>query len=629
MKAFSFFVVFAVSTSIFGQDYGKIAKDLQLKYKDSEAAILQANYTYQFVKDPTVAAKITESKSRKLLSLRYNYSLPQTEVYDNNSQIERFYGESTLKQKASDGTQICGTYTTDGYFYDDSKFCSHLLKLKEVGEVWNINTVKKINDPKYITSIYFQEKYPLLEKKITFVIPQEIDVEIKEFNLTGYSISRSEKKNGSNTTIEFVAKNLDGMESETMQRGLQYNHPHLLLLVKSAVINGKKINVLSSTEDLYAWCSCLKKQLHPNRHVFKTTVDQLIAGKTTEEDRIKAIYYWVQDNIRYIAFEDGVAGFKPDEAHNVFEKRYGDCKGMANLTKEMLKAAGFDARLTWIGTKRLMYDHPLPSLAVNNHMICTVFLAGKKYYLDATEKYIPFGENADRIQNRSVMIEDGDHFILDKISESDRNHDHDLRNITADINGENLEGKYKINLKGEAKKNFLYSYHYTKSDKRKEFITDFFSQHNKNLKADDIKLPDLEERSGTLDIECGFTYTGAVSSFNNEYYIDIDPAKYFKDWQIKDTRQSDVDFGEKIYRRSAVELNIPAGYTVSNLPENVTIADKDFAFNISYKQVGSKILYTKELSIPQGIIKKNSFPQWNEAVKKLNKAYEDQIILKK
>jgi hypothetical protein len=629
MKTIFLFFLVSISIAIHAQDYQKMAKDLQLKYKESQVAILQASYQYEFIKDAKVAAKIAETKSRKLLSLRYNYSLPQTEVYDNNSFIEKFYGESNLKQKASDGTQICGTYTSEGYFFDDSKFCSHLLKLKEVGEVWNLNLVKKINDPKYLTSIYFQEKFPSLQKVITFIIPQDVDVEIKEFNFAGFDITRTEKKTDGNSVIEYVSKNLNGMESENMERGLQFNHPHLLILVKSAIVAGKKINALSNTEDLYAWCSSLTKQLKPKSQVFKPTVDELIKNKKTDEDKIKAIYYWVQDNIRYIAFEDGIAGFKPDEAHNVFEKRYGDCKGMANLTKEMLKAAGFDARLTWIGTKRIMYDHPIPSLAVNNHMICTVFLSGKKYYLDATEKYIPFGENAERIQNRSVMIEDGDHFIIDKINESDKNHDQDLRVITATINGDNLEGKYVIDLKGEAKKNFLYSYNYTKSDLRKDFLSDFISVHNKNLKPVDVKLPNLEERSGDLALECGFTYTGAVSSFNNEYYVDIDPTKHFKNWEIKDTRQSDIDFGEKIYRKSAIELNIPAGYSVSNLPGNVSISDADFLFNINYKQVGNKIVYTKELSIPQGIIKKTSFPQWNEAVKKLNKAYEDQIILKK
>jgi hypothetical protein len=31
-------------------------------------------------------------------------------------------------------------------------------------------------------------------------------------------------------------------------------------------------------------------------------------------DKVKAIFYWVQNNIRYIAFEDGIAGFLPDKS---------------------------------------------------------------------------------------------------------------------------------------------------------------------------------------------------------------------------------------------------------------------------------------------------------------------------
>jgi hypothetical protein len=48
-----------------------------------------------------------------------------------------------------------------------------------------------------------------------------------------------------------------------------------------------------------------------------------------------------------------------------------------------------------------------------------------------------------------------------------------------------------------------------------------------------------------------------------------------------------------------------------------------------YTQSDNKIIYTKELNIPDGIIRKQSFPRWNEAVKKLAQAYENQIILKK
>jgi transglutaminase-like putative cysteine protease len=617
-----------LSSVAVAQDYPKMAEQFQQQYKDKEAVVLNSTIRYEFIKDAKTGAKISVMTNEKLLSLRYNAAIYRTQYYDQNSVVEKFSAESNLKQKLTDYSKFCGTYTHDGLFYDDSKFCTHQLKLKERGEVWDVTSTKKINDVKYLTSIYFSESLPVQEKKVVFVIPHEISLEIKEFNLDKFSVEKSEKTEATHKIVEYTVKNLPGLVSDSYDRGMQFSQAHLLVLVKSIVVNGNKVNVLSSPQDLYTWYSSLTSQLKPNRQTFTPTVNDLVKDKKTDEEKVKAIYYWVQDNIRYIAFEDGIAGFKPDEAHAVFEKRYGDCKGMANLMKEMLKVAGYDARLTWIGTRRIMYDQSIPSLAVNNHMICTLMLNGKRYFLDATEKYIPFGQNAQRILDRPVMIEDGPKYIADKIIETEKNRDIDARNIKASIKGEDLQGKYVINLKGEAKKNFLYEYHYTKNDQKDEFMSEFISHGNKNVKTSNLKLPDLKERSGPLDLECDLVFSGAVSSFNNEYYVDIDPAKNFKNWTIKDTRQSDIDFGERIYKKTSVELEIPKGYKVTHLPERIEIKEPEFSFNIQYKLSGSSIIYTKELRIPEGIINKSAFPRWNKAVKELEKAYENQIVLK-
>lgn len=72
---------------------------------------------------------------------------------------------------------------------------------------------------------------------------------------------------------------------------------------------------------------------------------KIIANNTNDVDKIKAIYYWVQDKIRYIAYEDGYSGYIPASAQEVLANKYGDCKGMANLLTELLKLAGYDARL--------------------------------------------------------------------------------------------------------------------------------------------------------------------------------------------------------------------------------------------------------------------------------------------
>jgi hypothetical protein len=611
------------------QDYSKLAKDLQQTYKDNQAVYFSSDIRYDFEKDSKSFVKVTETKNEKLLSLRYNETLYQTEVYDNNSKLEKFFAESNLKQEAKNDDKTCGIYSSDGLFFDDSKFCTHELKLKEVGEIWDVTSVKKNQDAKYLATIFFEEKLPVLQRKIKLIIPVDIEMEIKEFNLAGYNVSKAETTNDKNRIIEYEIRDLNGLENEKFGRGLQFNHPHLLILLKSVNLSGTKTNILATSQDLYTWYSSLTKELKPDVEVIKPMVMSLIKDKTTDEEKIKAIYYWVQDNIRYIAFEDGIAGYKPDEAHRVFEKRYGDCKGMANLTKEMLKVAGYDARLTWIGTKRIMHDQTLPSLAVNNHMICTVILNGKKYFLDATEKYMPLGENAERIQNRQVMIEDGEKFIADKVTASDFNRDADERKVHAKIIGDNLEGTFKMDLKGEVKKNFLYSYHYTKTELRDEFVADFISRGNKNVVTKVGTLPDVNERSGPLSLEGQLTFSGAVSSFNTQYFVDIDPIKLFNDWIIKDTRQSDVDFGEKVNKKILIELQIPEGYSVSNLPESLKISDSEFSFVIDYKLAGDKILYTKELTIPDGLIRKQSFQKWNDAVKKLAAAYENQIVLTK
>lgn len=611
------------------QNYAEMAKDFQQRFKDDEAMVIQSTASYDFSPGTKAPVKVAVSSKDKLLSLRYNSSIYLMESYDQNSRLEKFFASSNMKQNVTDEQRFCGPFTSEGLFYDDRIICTHRLRLKELGEVWDVTSVKTIDDARYLTAVYFQDRFPLTTRKITFSVPDDIEIELKEFNFEEFTISKSERKENGKTIIEYVAKDLPSRQVENLERGDQYNLPHVLVLVKSVLVAGKKSSVLASPQDLYGWYSNLIRQLNPNPQVFQTTVKNLIQGKNTDEEKIEAIYYWVQDNIRYIAFEDGVAGFKPSEAHEVFEKRYGDCKGMANLTKEMLRAVGYDARLTWIGTRRIMYDHSLPSLAVNNHMICTVLLNGKKYFLDATEKYVPFGVNAIRIQGQPVMIEDGNKFILDKVAIAGQDTDGENRTINASIVGENLEAQLKVDLKGEVKKNFLYSYHFTKTEKREEFVSDFISASNKNIKTSELKLDDLEKRNGPFSLACSMTFLGAVSSFNNEFYVDIDPSKSFKDWEIKDTRQNDIDFGERINNKTAIELAIPEGYRVSHLPQSVEVVDPEFSFVMRFRQVGNKIIYTKEIRIPDGIIRKKSFSRWNDGIKKLNEGYENQIILKK
>ncbi len=612
------------------QDYVQLAQSLQETHKEFDAYITNATGKYIFsANNAEKRAEVREEKSVDILSLRYNGQITEVEVYDQNSSVLKFYGESSLKQKAVNELKYCGQYTQEGFFYDDSRFCSHKLRLKEVGELWSMKSIKQTNDARYFTSVYFEGNYPVREKKITFVIPENVEVELREFNFEGHSITKTETKQGKDLVVEYVAKDLNGSQSERFSRGVQYFRPHVLVLVKSITTPKGKVTILSSTADLYGWYRSLIRQLAPKPEVLKPMVEELIKDKKTDEEKIQAIYYWVQDNIRYIAFENGIAGFKPDEAQNVYEKKYGDCKGMANLLKEMLRLAGYDARLTWIGTKSIRYDYSIPSLAVDNHMICTVLLGDKKYFLDATEKYNPLGENSERIQSREVLIEDSDNYLLTKVPEADKAKDLKVKKFRLNISGEKMQGNCELILHGETRKNFLYGYNYTKSEERKKYIENQLSEGNASITLSELKVPDLTDRKQVLKISSNASLDNFVSKFNNEMYIEADPSRDFKGWEIKEKRQSDIDFGRKINSRIEVEIEIPAEYKLSLLPEDLSVKEEEFSFDVKYKAEGNKVFYTKEIAVNKGVISRKSFKQWNESLKKLTNAYSSPIVLKK
>jgi len=301
----------------------------------------------------------------------------------------------------------CGSYQSEDIFHDDSKLCTIKFPTEEKGKAFIYSYEENYHDVKYLTSQYFHESFPSVERTVEFRIPSWLELDFREFNFSNHGIEKSTVKDGDINKVIYKLKDVQAYTRERSAPNHALSYPHVITISKAYTENGQRNVLFESVKDLYAWYRSICESTGNDATTLKGKVNELTAGKKTDLEKIESIFYWVQDNIRYIAFEDGIMGFKPDAAQNVLKKKYGDCKGMANLLKEMLKVAGFDARLTWIGTSDLPYDYTIPSLAVDNHMICTVIAGGKRYFLDGTESFIGLNDYAQRIQGKQVLIEDG------------------------------------------------------------------------------------------------------------------------------------------------------------------------------------------------------------------------------
>jgi hypothetical protein len=573
--------------------------------------------------------QIKEESSRTYYCNDYRNSVGVVEFYNDKERIDDV--DILVDDSKKHGIKPSNDYySSDGIFYSDARVCYFTLPLVKKGSTSKVTFSKTYLDPHYFTSIHFMEGEAILSQEINIIVPSWMNVEFKEFNFSRYNISKNIKKDGDATIYTYTMKDIPAMVNEPSSPGFTYYAPHLLVMTKSADTKSGKITYFNTLKDQYDWYHNLVLQTGNDAAIIKEKATEITQGLTTETDKVKAIFLWVQDNIRYIAFEDGVAGFRPEKAQEVLRKKYGDCKGMANLVTEMLRAVGADARKCWIGTKHLVYDYSTPSIAVDNHMISAWMNNGKPIFLDATEKYIGLGEVAERIQGRQILIEDGDKYLLAKVPVADYHQNTAYEKRVFSIDGTSLKGHIVQNWKGENKEGLLTALNSIKKDKQENALISYLSEGNNNFEISSLKVNNLNDYNKDVNLEYDVNWKNALSQFGKESYLEIDNRRKLEDLKI-DTSSRKLPFW--LYFKSNLvfetELNLPDAEKVTNLPEALAINHPGYSFTGSYMVKGSKLNYRIEIVLTQTEIRPEEFGQWNRDINKLKDFYNQQIVLTK
>ena len=554
------------------------------------------------------------------------------EMYDENEVIEDVEPRVDDK-KAKWITPSYEYYSVENVFYSDAKVCYFKLPLEKKGSHSSVSFTKTYKDPRYFTTVYFNEIYSTENKTVTFTIPRWMKVEIKEYNLDGYDIKKSTSYNTKTDAdiITYTVKNLPALRDEPAAPGASFIYPHLLVMCKEAEINGSKLVFFNTVADQYKWYRQLVRDIGDDKTALEQKAKELTTGISNDKEKIKTVFNWVQHNIRYIAFEDGIAGFKPAKASSVLSKKYGDCKGMANLTRSLLQALGYDARLCWIGTNHIAYDYSTPSMAVDNHMICALLFQGKKYFLDATETNIGFDEYAERIQGRQVLIENGDSYALDRVPLVTPEQNTQTEKAVLSFDGTtNLKGSVNISYKGESRSDLLSRIENIKKDNLQNALTDYLAESNSHYNISDLNTGKLLGTDSVLTINYHVIYKDAASSFGNEIYLEADFRKEMDGFFIDSVkRKFDLMLPFRMNLVTETSFTLPAGYKVKQLPANKEWKHPNMHVAITYNQKGNKIEYKKQILIPDVLLKKKSFSDWNRMIRELGNQYREQIIFEK
>ena len=112
---------------------------------------------------------------------------------------------------------------------------------------------------------------------------------------------------------------------------------------------------------------------------------RLTRGATTDDQRLAALYAWVQRNIRYLSIKGSLSsGWAGHAASETLRNGYGDCTDKAILFASLCQALGIRAYPALVRTNdsgTAITDIPVPDA---NHCISLVFPNGQPRFLDTT-----------------------------------------------------------------------------------------------------------------------------------------------------------------------------------------------------------------------------------------------------
>ncbi len=522
----------------------------------------------------------------------------------------------------------------NGIFYSDQESKNFTFPAVKAGAEIHLEYKEIVKDPRFLGLFRFGTFVPTESTKLSIEFPKNVSIGYIDFNTQDYPIDFKEEIKGNNKTYTWSVNNMKGFQGEAQSESVLYYLPHIILYIKNYEDKGKTNNVLNDVSDLYQWYSTLVDSIDENNlEKVHTIAEDITKSLSTKQEKAEAIFNWVQNNITYVAFEDGLGGFIPRSASSVCDKRYGDCKDMANLLYEMLNHIGIESYRTWIGTRDRPYSYwEVPTPMVDNHMITTVIIENDTIFLDATDSYVPYGMPSAFTQTKEALLGiDKDSFKIIKVPVQDM--DKSVSEVNSIITIENNLVKVDETrfLTGYEKVEFISDYTYKKGDKtEEEYLNTTLALGNNKTNYINITKDNFDNKNTPLVLKYNLNIDSYAKSVVNKTFINLDIDRTLSQSKIDiEDRKFSKKIDHKFKKKFVTTFIIPEGYKAGDIPEELTYDNEKFGFKISYSKEGNiitqyKLIYVNTLSVDN-----SEFETWNDFIQSLTRAYKKSITIER
>jgi transglutaminase-like putative cysteine protease len=616
------------------------AEEVKQTFPGQELVFLNYNENLKlYLKDGVPVAERNTEKEILVLSEKNASAYSRYKVYHSGynemTNLEAYtkVPDGDKYKKVKIGEQKTTSSSSNSVFYDDVKETSFDFPALTQNAIEHVELTQFHKDAHLLTPFYLPGTLPVINSTYTVTVPNDITIKYIVKNdpkgIFQFTVDKKRKE----TIYTWTAKNVKGDDSYGNAPDFRYFVPHIIVYIASYQGENGPQNFLSSAEDLYKWNYSFTKELNTSQdEALKKIVDSLIAGKTSETDKAKQIYRWVQQHIKYVAFENGLEGFRPRQAADVCSKRYGDCKDMSSIITQMLRMAGIKAYYTWIGTRSLPYYYsevPLPM--VDNHMIAAASINNEWVFLDGTDPHAKYGMPPSSIQDKDAMIAINDNeFKIIRVPVTAAAKSLAVDSTIISFTPDGIKGNTSVNYSGYFGEDIYNTLLYRDEKETKDFVKSRMTKASNKFILGNYVINKTSPEENNINISADFEIPGYGKKIGNEYYINLNLEKLFENRFIDTAKrkvaiENEFQFVVKLY----TILRLPEGYGVTYQPKDFNFENDLVALKITYQVKEGRIIALQEMQQKKLMIQPADFTEWNRAAKAAAQQYKEQVVLEK
>jgi hypothetical protein len=352
------------------------------------------------------------------------------------------------------------------------------------------------------------------------------------------------------------------------------------------------------------------------------TADKITSGSANIQESAHKLYYYVRDNFTCLPDNEIFLG---DDLYTINKKKKGNVAEINLLLAALLRQKGISADpviLSTIENGKSSADYPL--IDKMNYVICMARFGNDTVYLDATRPELGFGNLSIDCYNghaRIISRTGGPiYFYPEKIKEQKNTSAIIFNDQNGKLGGslaitEGVFGSEKLRqeIKSSGQKKYL-------DDIKSTFTTEIDVS---NTSIDSLQYPEFP---ATLHFEFKVPLQGDIIYFNPVIESD-----YYKNPFESGERKFPVTLPLPIDNMYTLNMEIPEGYTVDELPKSSKVAyngDEGF-FEYIIQKEDNRIQFRSHIKLNEIVFPAEDYNSLRDFFAFVIKKYNEQIVFKK